>query len=421
MFPMTKTIFGNNLDINFNPEPSKIIHVDINSCFASIEQQANPNLRGKPLAVAAYTTPRGCILAASVEAKRLGVRTGMRVKDGRALCPSLVVVPPDTDKYRFVHHSLHRLLSYYTPIVIPKSIDEFVLDFHNTTYTDLFAVGHIIKSKIRREIGDWLTVSIGIGPSRFLAKVASNLKKPDGLESIDSDNYLSVYSRLNLIDLHGINTRLLTRLNTGKIYTVADFLNSSLPTLRSIFHSIAGYYWFLRLRGYEIDSIDFSRKSFGNMYSLPVPTSDLPFLAPILHKLVAKTTFRLRSHGYHARGLYLSLLFQDHSFWHHHYSLKRYLFDEADIYQLFFRLLSKRPSSKKIINIGISCFDLQTNNIIQLDLFNSVKKSLSLSSAIDDINRKYGSFVVSPAAMAGTESLVPDRIGFGNIDHLTEI
>lgn len=421
MSPMISFSNANDLGINFNPEAPKIVHIDINSCFASIEQQANPNLRGKPVAVAAYTTPRGCILAASVEAKYLGVRTGMRVKDGRVLCPNLIVISPDTDKYRFVHRSLHQLLSRYTPVVIPKSIDEFVLDFHHSTYSDLLVLGRLIKTKIKQEIGDWLTVSIGIGPSRFLAKVASNLKKPDGLEQIDITNYLSIYSHLNLIDLHGINTRLQSRLNAGKIYTVTDFLSASLPTLRSIFRSIASYYWFLRLRGYEIDNIDFSRKSFGNMYSLPTPTSDLSLLSPILHKLVAKSTFRLRSHGYHARGLYLSLLFQDHSFWHQHYSLKRHVFHETDIYKLFFRLLSKCSISKKVINIGVSCFDLQADKVVQLDLFNSVKKNLSLSEAMDNINRKYGSFVVSPAAMIGTGELVPDRIGFGNIDSLTEI
>lgn len=414
--------------MKFNPAPSLVMHLDLNSCFASIEQQANPHLRGKPVAVAAYVSPRGCILAASVEAKKMGVKTGLRVKDGLALCPGLIVLPPDSDKYRFVHYNLRQLLSSYTPFLVPKSIDEFVLDFKGTQYSDLFALSRTIKAKIKQEIGDWLTVSIGLGPSRFLAKVASNLKKPDGLENINIDNYQSIYSRLTLPDLHGINTRLTARLNAGEIYSVTDFCNAPIAHLRSVFHSIASYYWYLRLRGYEtcpsgrrVDDVDFGRKSFGNMYSLPVPLSTPEDLSPTLHKLVAKTTFRLRGNGYHARGFYLGLLFSDHSFWHHHYSLPRYLFHENDVYKIFYRLLLRSPSSKKVINLAISCFDLRSDNVVQLDLFNTVKRQLSLSSAMDNINRKYGSFVISSAGMSGTDSLVPDRIGFGNVDHLTDI
>jgi DNA polymerase IV len=407
--------------MEFNRAPSTIMHLDLNSCFASIEQQANPSLRGRPVAVAAYNSPRGCILAASTEAKKMGVKTGLRVREGKALCPDLIVLPTDADKYRFVHHSLKDLLAFYTPALVPKSIDEFVLDFANCQSSDLFKVGQEIKQKIRQQIGDWLTVSIGLGPSRFLAKVASNLIKPDGLEEINSHNYLDVYSRLKLLDLHGINTHLCARLNAGQIYTVMDFLTSDICHLRSIFHSVNSYYWYLRLRGYEIDNVDFGRKSFGNMYSLPQPIATPDSLSPILHKLVAKTTFRLRTQGYHARGFYLGLLFTDHSFWHQHYSLRRFLFHETDIYQIFFRLLRHSPQDKKIANIAISCFDLLRDHTIQLDLFNTVSRHLNLSRAMDSINHKYGIFVISPGAMLRTESLVPDRIGFGNIDPLTSL
>ena len=112
----------------FNPKRSSIMHIDLNSCFASVEQQANPLLRGKPVVVAAYTTPSGCILASSVEAKRLGIKTGMRVKEGKLLCKGLVVLPSDPWKYRNVHLKLRDLLNSYSSEVVPKSIDEFVLN-----------------------------------------------------------------------------------------------------------------------------------------------------------------------------------------------------------------------------------------------------------------------------------------------------
>ena len=114
--------------LSFNSLPSKIMHIDLNSCFATIEQQANPFLRGKPVAIAAFTTDKGCILAASIEAKRLGIKTGMRVMDGKAIYQKLIVLPPDPWKYRNVHLKLRKLVSDYTNDFAPKSIDEFVLN-----------------------------------------------------------------------------------------------------------------------------------------------------------------------------------------------------------------------------------------------------------------------------------------------------
>ena len=118
----------NPTSLEFNPKCSTILHIDLNSCFATIEQQANPYLRGKPVVVAAYATPAGCILAPSVEAKRYGIQTGTRVREGKKLCPNLIVLPPDPWKYRNVHLGLREILSSYTNDFNPKSIDEFVLN-----------------------------------------------------------------------------------------------------------------------------------------------------------------------------------------------------------------------------------------------------------------------------------------------------
>src|SRR3989344_5734400 len=114
----------------FNPAASTWMHIDLNSCFATIEQQANPLLRGKPVAVAAYTTPRGCILAPSIEAKRWGVTTGMQVREGKALCPRLIILASDPPKYRFVNRALLKLLNQYSPSVSVRSIDEMLLNLN---------------------------------------------------------------------------------------------------------------------------------------------------------------------------------------------------------------------------------------------------------------------------------------------------
>ena len=259
-------------NLPFNPKSSTIMHLDLNSCFATIEQQANPLLRGKPIAVAAYSTPSGCILAPSIEAKKLGIKVGMRVKEGKLLCPQLQVLSPDPWKYRNIHLQLRDLISEYTADFSPKSIDEFVLNFEGypSFNLGLKKVALEIKRKIKSQIGDWLTISVGIGPNRFLAKLASNLKKPDGLEEINCHNYQQVYSGLNLADLNGIKNANVIRLNNAGIFTVTDFYNSSIDKLKSAFHSILGYYWYLRLHGWEIDDVSSDRKSFGNMSLFPI-------------------------------------------------------------------------------------------------------------------------------------------------------
>ena len=228
------------------------MHIDLNSCFATVEQQANPHLRGKPVAVAAYTTPSGCILAPSIEAKRYGIKTGMRVKDGKLLYPGLIVLPPDPWKYRNVHLSLRRIMADYTADFYPKSIDEFVLNLagYPAFSRGMIIIGKEIKQRIKAEVGDWLTVSVGIAPNRFLAKVASSLKKPDGLEEINKDNFLDCYHRLRLTDLPYIKARNAARLGSVGIFNVLDFYRSPVWKLKAAFKSIISYYWHVRLHGY---------------------------------------------------------------------------------------------------------------------------------------------------------------------------
>src|ERR687897_2564163 len=277
------------MSLALNHNPPKIMHVDLNSCFATIEQQSNPLLRGKPIVVAAYDSPRGCVVAPSIEAKEYGIKTGMTVSDARLLYPKVIVRTPDPPKYRWVHLKFRKIFQDYSPDVTPKSIDEAVIDLTHTlslfkgTVVD---IGKEIKKRFREEIGEWMKCSIGVGTNRFLAKQAAALHKPDGLDIIDHTNVLDIYKRVKLLDLNGINTRFQARLNAAGIFTPMEFYNAPLELLKKqVFQSILGYYWYLRLRGHEIDAIDFKRKSFGNTYALGRQTSDPRELAKLLMKL----------------------------------------------------------------------------------------------------------------------------------------
>lgn len=412
------------INLPFNPKKPTVMHLDLNSCFASIEQQANPLLRDRPVAVAAYTTPGGCIIAPSVEAKGLGIKVGMRVKDGKMICPKLVILPPDPNKYRAVHLQLKQLLGGYTDKVVPKSIDEFVLDLESSpVYRSkrMPEIGEEIKFRIQAEVGDWLRVSVGIGPNRWLAKTAASLRKPDGLEVIDAGNYRRVYQQLELTDLCGIKSNNAVRLNRMGIFTVADFARAESIVLKAAFGGIVGYYWYLRLRGFEVDDVVFARRSYGNSYALPKPLATIEELSPILQKLTEKMGFRMRRGGYRARGVHVGVLYRDWGYWHHGQVQPEPVFDSRDFYKISRRILVASPYRRPVHTLAVSGFDLVSKGAIQTTFLDNVVKKERLAEAIDKVNERWGNFVITPALMLGTQDLVPDRIAFGGVKELEEI
>lgn len=394
------------------------MYLDINSCFATIEQQANPFLRGVPTVVAAYTTSYGCILASSREAKKLGIKTGMRVKDGQALYPGLIVLAPDPPKYRFVHKKLKQILLRYTNEVTPKSIDEFAMEFKDYSileYKSMWKIAEEIKLRIKEEIGEFITVSIGISTNRYLAKTAASYKKPDGLFEINRSNYKEVFRSLKLTDLCGIKKGNAGRLATVGITTVLDFYNADIQKLKTGFRSINGYYWYLRLHGYEVDDYISTRKSFGNSYALPrlVSEAGLPSLLPILTKLTEKMARRLRRKGYVAEGVHLGILFRDYTYWHKGMKLPYPVFASDDFCRVIFKLFKTCPTKAGIRNLAVTCFNLQKQNFLQLDMSCDVIKKENLTKALDAINEKWGDFTVSSARMGYMQDKVIDRIAFG--------
>ena len=410
--------------MHFNPAAPTVMHIDINSCFATIEQQANPFLRGKPLAIGAYTTNAGCILAASIEAKKVGVKTGMRVREAKLLCPGLIVLPSDPNKYRFVHKKLSAILKDYTNNFYPKSIDEFVLylkGYPALANQTPWELGREIKSRIANEVGDWIRVSIGFGPNRFLAKTAAGFKKPDGLTIIDQGNFADIYERLSLVDLHGINVRNEARLHSVGIYSVPQFYNAELPQLRSAFHSVLAYYWYLRLRGWEIDNMEFARKSFGNQHALSKPYSEIDDLAPIMTKLVTKTASRLRKGGYIARGVSVYISYRRHHrnspSWHKQLTLPHPIYATTDILRAALILLHQSPR-KPVRVLSVSCFDIIKEQKLQLNIFENEGKKQNLFRKIDLINGRWGDYTISPASVLMAGGTVHDRIAFGGVTEL---
>lgn len=408
------------MDLQLNDSEPMVMHIDLNSCYAIIEQQANRLLRGKPVGVAAYTSPRGFIIASSYEARRLGIKM-MQIQEARKLAPDIVILTPDPEKYFDAHRRFKEVLLRYTSDVTPKSIDEFVVDFSGSPAIkqgkSLVDIGQQIKEDIRKSLGEYVTVNIGIAPNRFLAKVAAGLDKPDGLDVIRAEDICNIYGQLDLIDLPGINHRYKARLNLAHIFTPLEFLDAPMHKLKhEVFRGVVGYYWYLRLRGYEVDAARLATRSFGNDYAVGDKTSDPEKLARLIMKLSEKTGRRLRGHDYQAHGVYLGLGFENNTWWGKSRRSHTPLYSTQDIYLSLMRLFRMVEIPARVTHINIAVFDITPATPIQLGLFDGTRLDTnSLARAADAINDRYGEFTLTPASMANMQDVIIKRVPFGSI------
>lgn len=416
------------MEMPINTTTPKIMHVDLNSCFATLEQQASPHARGKPLVVAAYDSPGGCVLAPSIEAKKLGIKTGMTVRDARILYPRVVVRTPNPVMYRDAHIKFKKIFQDYTPLVTPKSIDEAVLDFSVVNTQVLFkksliAISYEIKKRIRQEIGEWVSCNIGIATNRFLAKTAASLHKPDGLDIITYKNLERIYAKLTLLDLCGINVRYQARLNAYGIFTPLQLLHASQQVLKKqVFQSICGYYWFLRIRGWEIDEVEFKRKSYGQSYALGKKSDNPKYLASLLIKLTEKMGRRLRGAGKTARGIHVGCSYIDRSYWHKGKLFEHEMFTTDELFKKVMLIFNKQPELKVVTHLDICCFCLSDSKVIQESLFETdIVKKRKVSKALDFLNDRYGEYTVIPALMFDRQKEVIDRIAFGGVKDLVDL
>ncbi|GAC1386802.1 MAG: DNA polymerase IV [Candidatus Saccharimonadales bacterium] len=402
------------------------MHVDMNSCFATMEQQANPLLRGRPIAVVAYASPWGCIIAPSIEAKQQGVKTGMRVRDGQALCADLVIVQSHPPLYRDAHLRFKRIFESYTSAVTPLSIDEAVIDFRGSQvikHKSMVDIGYEIKRRVHDEIGEWVRVNVGIAPNRFLAKTAAGLHKPDGLDVITHDNLRAVYAGMTLLDITGINYRNQARLNLWGIRTPLEFLDAPIRILRKlVFEAITGYYWHLRMRGWEVDAHDWQRRTIGHNYTLQDRTNQTVMLPRFLMKLCEKVGRRLRANSYVAKGVHVWVMYEDGDFWHKGMLTGCYLYTTKDIYFYADELLKRRSYGKTIVKMGVTTYALQPFMPEQINMFaGQYGDEKALSRALDAVNDRYGDMVVGSALLANMGGFVLDRIAFGGVKDLHEL
>lgn len=397
------------------------MHIDLNSCFATVEQQARPMLRGRPVGI---TNRRGekarysCIVAASYEAKALGIKVGMRADEALRLAPNMVLLETDPPKYHFAYQQLVRIMKSYSPDVTMKSIDEGVIDFSGTRENinkhSLTEVGHEIKRRLKEDVGCWMRCNIGIAPNRFLAKLAAGLHKPDGLDIIDHRNLRRVLGDLELTDLHGIAERNQARLNAAGIYTPLQFLDAPSDMLRRhVFRSICGEDWYQRLRGHEIDNNEHSTKTIGRQYVLEDMRLDEATLNSRLAYLCETTGMKLRYKGFCARGIMVYARYQSGDYWYERRMFKTTFFSNAEVHRRAMLLFNRRPRDDYVREIGVTCYQLMPSDRNQVSLLEEVNRENWLTEAVDRINEQYGEFTVTFAGSYSSRGVVKQKIPFG--------
>ncbi len=407
----------------YNFESPLIMHIDLNSCFASIEQQSRPRLRGKPVVIVNRATEHTAIVTASYEAKALGVEPLMKLRDAKKIAPDLVAIESDPAKYRFVYRKLLAIMQDYSAHITMKSIDEGIIDFHQAPEVmikrGLVEIGHEIKQRLREEVGVAMRCNVGISTNRFLAKTAASLHKPDGLDVITADNLRETLSTLKLTNLNGIAWRNEARLNAVGIYTPLEFLDASEEVLRSmVFKGVNGTHWHRRLHGFEVDDRDSEIGRVGRQYVLERFDLTYDDILRRLHHLCESVGWRMRKQGLMARGVYVYAKTTQRDYWHASHVYPVPLFSNRAIYDVAQELFRDAPNN--IREIGIHCYKLvKGDDIRQLGLFtDEITRERSLVHMTDEINQRYGERTIVAADTIDTGIYVSQKIPFGSTRYL---
>lgn len=319
----------------------KIIHVDMDAFFASVEQRDNPELRGKPVAVG-YDDPRGVVSTASYEARPYGVHSALSIQVAKKLCPELVIVEPHFDKYKQVSHQVHEIFREYTDMIEPISIDEAFLDVtHNKKDISLAVdIAREIKQKIRTQLH--LTASAGVSYNKFLAKIASDYRKPDGLFVVHPDRAEYFISTLPIEDFWGVGPKTASKMHDMGIFTGKDLRRCSLNHLNEVFGK-AGNIFYNFARGIDDRPVETerTRKSVGCERTFDKDLSIRSAVIIELYHIVLELEERIKKSNFRGRTLTLKIKYADFTQITRSLTQAKILRTKADILPIAKQLLSQ--------------------------------------------------------------------------------
>ena len=401
------------------------LYVDLNSYFASAEQQLRPELRNKPIGVLPVMADTTCCIAASIDAKRYGIKTGTPVWQARKLCNDIVFVQARPAAYVELHHRIVAAVESCTPVSAVLSIDEMNCELMGRDREEAHAVvlGKQIKQAIYNQVGEVLHSSVGIAPNRFLAKTASNMQKPNGLTVIRQNELPECLYGLKLGALTGIGRATEQRLNQHGIHSVEQLCAASKDTLRHAWGSIEGERFHARLRGETVASAPTLRSSVGHSHVLAPELRDPVSALAVLHRLLHKAAMRMRHYGFCAGGLGLHLSYlQARGGKPAHWSDQARFSPHADslaFNQTLAALWQRRPPDPApLLKVGVTLSHLTDQNQLTRDLFDTDNLHEELNHVLDQINQRYGPNTLYFGGAHNSRGAAPMRIAFSHVPEL---
>ncbi|WP_047979976.1 DNA polymerase IV [Ornithinibacillus contaminans] len=374
-----------------------IFHIDMNCFYASVEMAHNPKLKGKPLAVAGNPEERkGIIITSNYEARAKGVRTTMPIWQARKLCPDLFVMRPNFERYRVASREIFKILHEITPFVEPVSIDEGYMDVTDVTHAqNTVQLAEALQNKIMDELD--LPCSIGIAPNKFLAKMASDMKKPMGITILRKRDITEKLWPLPVEEMYGVGKKTADKLNAIDIVTIADLAKADVYALKQIL-GINGERLKNRANGIDLRSVDPDAvnefKSIGSSETLPMDTTDESEIRSLLSALAENVEMRMKRKQVAGGSVQLTIRYHDRKTVTRSKKLANFIEKKTDILNVALELFDTHWTKEAIRLLGITVQDIEEkqNIVEQLDLFTYKKaaEKEKLIVAIDELTQKLG-------------------------------
>ncbi|MSN27244.1 MAG: DNA polymerase IV [Geobacter sp.] len=378
-----------------------IMHIDMNAFFASVEQQSNPALRGKPIAVTGSDS-RTVILTASYEARAFGVKTGLTTWEARQKCPDLILVPTNNRLYTHVSSQIMKILHDYTPLVEVFSIDEAFMDITGSVsmFGSLERICYLIKSRISARFG--ITCSIGIAPNKLLAKLASEMKKPDGLTIIRNEDVSRTLEHMPIVELCGIGRKMAAKLALYSIRTCGELGRYPAERLKMRFGIVGEK---LHQMGLGIDDSPVipaeeaeEVKSVGHSMTLKRDIRERADILRYLLQLSEMVGRRARRYGVWGKTVHLTVRYADFTTFGKQGSQPHHINLSEEIYLAAVKILDSLELQHPVRLLGIRLTNLQ-HQTSQLPLFPEEQTRLKLTEAMDKVNNRHGDFTVMFASL----------------------
>ena len=393
------------------------LFVDMNSYFASVEQQLTPGLRGKPTVVVPVMADSTCCIAASYEAKGYGIKTGTKVAEARRLCPDLEIVESRPEIYIEMHHKIWSAVNSVLPVEKVLSIDEMAcrLTGRQTDYDNAVSIGRRVKEAIKEQVGEYVKCSLGLAPNRFLAKVATDMEKPDGFTVITKEDLPHKLYSLSLTDLPGIGRRMHKRLKLHGVGTVEELCGLSENKITAVWQSVLGKRFRLMLMGEEVTEPETGRKTVSHSHVLAPKLRTEAGTRAVFVRLMDKAAFRLRRLGYLAGKMVVRIDYLGgEASWKASADVRERN-DTQTMIEAFSSLWEKRPRRRKPLRASVIFTDLIPASETSFPLLSGERKRDRVANALDKINERWGVSSIYYGAMHGASESAPLRIAFTSI------